>query len=126
MNQIEDFVPSLNAYYTTNTLTYFARGGRLSKVEAFIGNAIKINPIMDCDPNGKLRVIEKVRRSRKALDRLIEKIKNIVIPTFCAITFTHKSLMINRIIFFLTKFNLWMSLRTCLIAFCISRTPTLT
>lgn len=79
MNQIEDFVFSLNAYYTTNTLTYFARGGRLSKVEAFIGNAIKINPIMDCDPNGKLRVIEKVRGSRKAFDRLIEKIKNSVI-----------------------------------------------
>ena len=69
----------LNAYYTTNTLTYFARGGRLSKVEAFIGNAIKINPIMDCDSDGKLRVIEKVRGSRKALDRLIERIKNSVI-----------------------------------------------
>lgn len=77
--KIMEKVEALNAYYTTDTLTYFARGGRLSKVEAFFGNALKINPILDCDPDGKLRVIEKARGERKALDVLVNKIKNSVI-----------------------------------------------
>ena len=76
MNEIMPYVESLNAYYTTNTLTYFARGGRLSKIEAFFGNALKINPILDCDPDGKLRVIEKARGSKKAIERLIARIKD--------------------------------------------------
>lgn len=78
-DKIMEKVDTLNAYYTTDTLTYFARGGRLSKVEAFIGNSLKINPILDCDPDGKLRVIEKVRGERKALDHLISRIKNSVV-----------------------------------------------
>ena len=67
------------ALYTTDTLTYFARGGRLSKVEAFLGNALKINPILDCDHNGKLRIVDKVRGSRKAINQMIARTINSVI-----------------------------------------------
>ena len=77
--KINNIVDNLNAFYTTNTLTYFARGGRLSKIEAFFGNALKINPILDCDPDGKLIVIEKVKGEKKALDKLINRIKHSVI-----------------------------------------------
>lgn len=77
--KVVDKVLNVNAYYTTDTLTYFARGGRLSKVEAFLGNALKINPILDCDADGKLRIVEKVRGSKKALDQLVKRIKDQVI-----------------------------------------------
>ena len=73
--KVNRFIDNLNAFYTTNTLTYFARGGRLSKIEAFLGNALKVNPILDCDHEGKLRVIEKVKGERKALDKLVNRIK---------------------------------------------------
>lgn len=73
--KVNQFIDNLNAFYTTNTLTYFARGGRLSKIEAFLGNALKINPILDCDHEGKLRVVEKVKGERKALDKLVNRIK---------------------------------------------------
>lgn len=73
------YIDNLNAFYTTNTLTYFARGGRLSKIEAFLGNALKVNPILDCDHEGKLRVVEKTKGERKALDKLISRIKHSVI-----------------------------------------------
>lgn len=76
---VNEKVLNIIAYYTTDTLTYFARGGRLSKVEAFLGNALKINPILDCDPNGKLRIVEKVRGSKKAIDQLINRVKNQVV-----------------------------------------------
>lgn len=77
--QVNSKVLNVNAYYTTDTLTYFARGGRLSKVEAFLGNALKINPILDCDADGKLRIVEKVRGSKKAIDQLVKRIKEQVI-----------------------------------------------
>ncbi len=69
------YVEHLNTFYTTDTLTYFARGGRLSKVEAFLGNALKINPILDCNPAGNLRIVEKVRGANKALEQLIRRVK---------------------------------------------------
>lgn len=78
-NKIKDIVDNVHAYFTTDTLTYFARGGRLSKVSAFIGNAIKINPILDVDPDGKLRIVDKVRGSKHAISRLIERCKYSVI-----------------------------------------------
>ena len=67
------------AYYTTDTLTYFARGGRLSKVEAFLGNALKINPILDCAPEGTLRIVDKVRGSKKAITQLTNRVKDAVV-----------------------------------------------
>lgn len=78
-NKIKAIVDNVHAYFTTDTLTYFARGGRLSKVSAFIGNAIKINPILDVDPDGKLRIVDKVRGSKHAISRLIERCKYSVI-----------------------------------------------
>ena len=64
-----------HAYFTTDTLTYFARGGRLSKVGAFLGNALKINPVLDVDPKGCLRIIDKVRGNVKAIDTLTKRVK---------------------------------------------------
>lgn len=75
----QEVVDNVIAYYTTDTLTYFARGGRLSKVEAFFGNTFKINPILDCDKDGKLRVTDKVRGDKKALQKIIDKTKDNVI-----------------------------------------------
>ena len=79
-NELKDnIVPYINTLYTTNTLTYFARGGRLSKVEAFVGNALRINPILDVNPSGNLRVIDKCHGTNKTLKRIIERIKATVI-----------------------------------------------
>ena len=78
-NLVNDHVLNVIAYYTTDTLTYFARGGRLSKVEAFLGNTLKINPILDCDDAGRLRIVDKIRGSRKAIEQLIKRVKATVI-----------------------------------------------
>lgn len=72
-------VLNIIAYYTTDTLTYFARGGRLSKVEAFIGNTLKINPLLDCTPEGGLRITDKTRGSRRALEQLVKRVNHTVI-----------------------------------------------
>lgn len=76
---MSNFVKTVNTYFTTDDLTYFARGGRLNKVSAFIGNALKINPVLDCLPNGQLRVVKRLRGRRKAIEYIIERMNNTLI-----------------------------------------------
>ncbi len=76
---IQDKAKHINTYYTTDTLTFFAKGGRLSKAAAFVGNAFKICPILDCKINGELDVIAKIRTTKKALDYIVQKTKDTVI-----------------------------------------------
>ena len=78
-DEVSKVIDNVTAYFTTDTLTYFARGGRLSKVSAFIGNAIKINPVLDVDPDGKLRIVDKVRGSKHAIEQVIKRTKYSVI-----------------------------------------------
>ena len=73
--KVSNMVDKGHAYFTTDTLTYFARGGRLSKVGAFLGNALKINPVLDVDPRGGLRITDKVRGSHKAIETLTKRAK---------------------------------------------------
>ena len=72
-------IDNITAYFTTDTLTYFARGGRLSKVSAFLGNALKINPVLDVDPDGKLRIVDKVRGNNHAIQQVIKRVKSSVV-----------------------------------------------
>ena len=65
--------------YTTDTLTYFARGGRLSKASAVIGSIIKLNIIMSCGATGKLNVKYKLIGQKKAWKKIIEEVKTLVI-----------------------------------------------
>lgn len=76
--RVKGLVKHINTYYTTDTLVYFARGGRLSKVEAFIGNALRVNPILDCLPNGELNVCAKAHGSKKALLEIANRVRKTV------------------------------------------------
>jgi len=66
---------SFNAYYTTPDLTYLHRGGRVSKTSAVIGGLLGINPILDLDAEGHLKVCDKVRGTQATYDRIIKIIK---------------------------------------------------
>ena len=78
VKKINELVLYVNTFYTTNTLTYFARGGRLSKAQALFGNIMLINPILDCDLEGHLRVIRKVRGEKAAKKTFIDIMKDTV------------------------------------------------
>ena len=72
---LDDHKQSCNAYYTTPDLTYLQRGGRVSKVSAFFGGLLAINPILDLDAEGHLKVCDKVRGNQATFDRMIQTIK---------------------------------------------------
>lgn len=58
--------------FTVTDLNYLYRGGRLSKGSAVMGNILQIKPLMDVDPEGKLRPVEKIRGERKLIKKMVE------------------------------------------------------
>ncbi len=57
--------------FTVDDLEYLYRGGRVSKTAAFVGTLLKIKPILHVE-NGKLIPLEKIRGSKKLLNRMLE------------------------------------------------------
>lgn len=58
---------------TTATLEYLSRGGRLSSVQATLGNLLNIKPIIEL-VDGELKLVEKVRGANKALANMYDRI----------------------------------------------------
>lgn len=63
-------------WFTVKDLYYLKRGGRISSIEAFVGTALKIRPVLSTDDVGKLEVITKIRGSRAELDYMVTKLEN--------------------------------------------------
>ncbi|RYG72598.1 DegV family protein [Lentibacillus lipolyticus] len=57
--------------FTVDDLEYLYRGGRVSKTAAFVGSFLKIKPILHVE-DGKLVPLEKIRGSKKLLNRMLE------------------------------------------------------
>lgn len=63
----------LHHWFFTTTLTYYVRGGRVSKVSGFVGNLLKICPLLNVDENGKLIPRQKVLGKKKVIKEIVEK-----------------------------------------------------
>ena len=48
-------------WFFSTDLTFFIRGGRISKAAGVVGGLLKICPMMDVEPDGSLAVKEKIR-----------------------------------------------------------------
>ncbi len=72
-NWIEKNKLRMHHWFYTDDLTFFIRGGRVSKVSGFIGSLLKICPVLNVDINGKLIPRLKVRTKAKCADAVIEK-----------------------------------------------------
>lgn len=62
-------------WFTVKDLYYLKRGGRVNSLEAFVGTALKIRPVLSTDDLGKLAVVTKIRGSRAELDFLVNKLE---------------------------------------------------
>lgn len=60
-------------WFMVEDLFHLKRGGRVSTVEAVLGSALKIKPILSVDEEGKLVVKAKTRGQAKALNYLRDK-----------------------------------------------------
>lgn len=74
---IEDNRLFVNHWFFSTTLTYYIRGGRISKTAGTMGNIFKICPLMKVNDEGKLLVWETVRMKRKVVKATISKMENL-------------------------------------------------
>lgn len=68
-------VSNLSVFFTVDDLEYLYRGGRLSKGSAVIGNLINLKPILYVNDEGRLVALAKVRGHKKALQTLVDNMK---------------------------------------------------
>jgi len=60
-------------WFTVSDLHFLHRGGRLSATGAYLGSILKIKPILNVDPKGRLIPREKVQGRKRSLKELFEK-----------------------------------------------------
>lgn len=73
VKSLKDISPRLRSWVMADDLFHLARGGRISRTAATVGTIVNIKPIIDVDPEGKLRQVGKIRGKKKAINLLIEK-----------------------------------------------------
>jgi len=60
-------------WFTVKDLFYLKKGGRVTSVEAIVGTALRIRPVLSTDENGKLVVVSKIRGTKAEIDFLINR-----------------------------------------------------
>jgi len=72
---VEEHKLNMVHWFFSSDLTFFIRGGRVSKTAGFMGNLLGICPLLDVDYQGKLIPREKVRTKKKVIKRIVEKME---------------------------------------------------
>ena len=73
----EEHKGEVQHWFFSSDLTFFIRGGRISKAAGLVGGLLKICPVMDVAPDGSLAVKEKIRTKAKAEKRVVEKMEEL-------------------------------------------------
>lgn len=63
----------LNHWFFSTDLTFYIRGGRISKTSGFVGKVLNICPLLDMDGDGKLIPRYKIRGKKKVIEKIVEK-----------------------------------------------------
>ena len=64
---------SMNHWFFSTDLTFYIRGGRVSKTSGFLGNMLGICPLLNMDNLGRLIPREKVLGKKRVIKRTVEK-----------------------------------------------------
>lgn len=75
ISQLNHNINKIQHIFTIEDLQYLIRGGRVGKFAGFLGGMLNIYPIMEVS-EGKFKPLEKVRGRKKALNRMLELMKN--------------------------------------------------
>ena len=75
--------------FVVDSLTYLARGGRISQKSAFIGNLINIKPVMHLNDEGKIVLIQKVLGRNRSLKNVVTRFRENYNGKFDTVFITH-------------------------------------
>lgn len=70
---IEENKLNLQHWFFSTDLTFYIRGGRVSKTSGAIGNILNICPLLDMNNEGKLIPRFKIRGKRKVIQQIVKK-----------------------------------------------------
>ncbi len=65
----------MHHWFFSSDLTFFVKGGRVSKTAGAIGGILGICPLLNVDVNGKLIPREKIRPKKRVINRIAEMMK---------------------------------------------------
>lgn len=65
----------LNHWFFSTDLTFYIRGGRVSKTSGFIGTILKICPLLNMNRLGQLIPREKIRTKKKVIKAIVTRMK---------------------------------------------------
>ncbi|MBP3918484.1 MAG: DegV family protein [Clostridia bacterium] len=74
-NWIEANKRRLHHWFFSSDLTFYVKGGRVSKTAGAIGGILGICPLLNVDYEGHLIPREKVRPKKRVIGRIVEKMK---------------------------------------------------
>ena len=77
---LEEKRHSCFSLFTVDDLMYLHRGGRLSKLQAVAGSIIGIKPLLNVHPDGTLKLKDKARGRKAALETLVNQMKRTLHP----------------------------------------------
>ena len=63
----------LHHWFFSTDLTFYVKGGRISKASGWFGTVLRICPLLNMDNLGRLIPREKVRTKKKVIARIVEK-----------------------------------------------------
>ncbi len=70
---IEENKLNMVHWFFSTDLTYYIKGGRISKTAGTIGQVLNICPLLNVDKEGRLTPREKIRTKKKVVKRIVEK-----------------------------------------------------
>lgn len=63
------------AWFFSTDLTFFIKGGRVSKTSGFVGGILNICPLLNMDIEGKLIPRYKIRTKKKVMEAIVEQME---------------------------------------------------
>lgn len=80
IDELYDFAEAnklkLNHWFFSSDLTFFVKGGRLSKTAGFVGGVLNICPLLNVNFEGKLIPRQKIRTKKKAIVEIVDKMES--------------------------------------------------
>ena len=74
---VEENRLKLNHWFFSTDLSFYVKGGRITKTEGFVGNLLKICPLLNMDAGGHLVPRFKIRTKKKAYATIVEQMEQL-------------------------------------------------
>lgn len=68
----------LNHWFFSTDLTFYIKGGRISKTSGMVGNMLNICPLLNVDHMGRLIPRYKIRTKRKVIHAIVDKMEECI------------------------------------------------